>query len=163
MCKINIFVPFSGTVNSYFPIFWTLSTTWCPVKVMLPKLLKRMLPNGLDHIQCIPDNLTLAYSHLPDNLHHGSELSALLSTLNCPFNSHVWLISKNFPRICSANYPGSTVLFSTAQDIYHQHGLICLDFWLRAELYNSFLQIIFSLSYSFVNCLTNDVAQLQVT
>ena len=26
-----------------------------------------------------------------------------------PINSHAQLISTNFPRICSANYPGSTV------------------------------------------------------
>ena len=29
--------------------------------------------------------------------------------LNCTFNSHAQLISTNFPRICSANYPGSAV------------------------------------------------------
>ena len=48
-----------------------------------------------------PDNLTLANSHLPDNLHHCPVHAPLTVYVECPFNSHAQLISTNFPHICT--------------------------------------------------------------
>ena len=44
------------------------------------------------------------------------------SMLNCPFNSHAWLISSNFPRIFSANYPDYTV--QVGIDVWNKTWLV---------------------------------------
>ena len=75
LCKIPIFFLFSGTVNSYFPIFWTLPSTWPPAftitylhQMICNRTLKSSIFQKCAHCMW---TLTLSANEIPFGGNHG--------------------------------------------------------------------------------------------